>query len=89
MSQRILQANVGTRHATSKVTTRYFRCIEEIEKTTNGIVNIFNDATQFLREDRDDEFKTTMEVCFPYGETVIFREFDVHCWGKIFSGVRH
>ncbi|KAF1751885.1 hypothetical protein GCK72_018439 [Caenorhabditis remanei] len=38
---------------------RYFRCIKEIDKTTTGIVNLYNEAADVV--DKTDEFKIIIQ----------------------------
>ncbi|CAL2042467.1 unnamed protein product [Caenorhabditis brenneri] len=56
-SMELIETDVATKHATQKIMIRYFRCIEEIEKTTHGIVNIFNEAADCTSIGKNDEFK--------------------------------
>uniref|UniRef100_A0A1I7SZN9 CRISPR type III-B/RAMP module-associated protein Cmr5 n=1 Tax=Caenorhabditis tropicalis TaxID=1561998 RepID=A0A1I7SZN9_9PELO len=68
-SMELIAADVATKHAKKETMIRYFRCIEEIEKTTLGIVNIFNDAVDCF--EKNEEYKHILE-------SLQTRLFDLH-----------
>ncbi|UMM34305.1 hypothetical protein L5515_007446 [Caenorhabditis briggsae] len=58
-SSESIQEETALKPATKKQMVRYYRRIQEIEKTTTGIVNIFNDAAENV--DKTDEFNIILQ----------------------------